>query len=175
MASVKCPVCGNSIDKDTAVHVGKRYCCADHAEQYKTELEKKKQKAQAPPEPSGYKELIQTVCETFGIDAPTGMILKQIQTYKKAYNFTYDGMRATIVYCLFWSGRKPVPNLEQGLSFLPYKYDEAKEFYAQLKASSEHTKKAGTEQEPQVITIDSEKLAKARFRRTHMIDISQLE
>ena len=179
MASVKCPVCGNRIEKESAVHVGRRYCCAEHAKQYETELKKTKSKpaqsSSAPPVQSGYKELIEAVCQAFDIDAPTGMILKQIQNYKKAYDFTYNGMRFTLQYCLHWSKQASQLNLEHGLSFIPYKYHEAREFFERLKESARHTQQAGAEISSQTINIDADKLERARFRRTGYIDIELLE
>lgn len=175
MATVKCPICGKGNKKEDTEKVGKRYCCKEHAEQYQQELENKK----TPQDKGmpGYPELIELVCTLCGIKAPTGMILRQIQNYRQTYNFTYEGMRATVLYCTQWATNRVELNTETGLSFIPYRYDEARHFYEELQRLHDYHEAINvpeaTEQE-RVVKINVNDLRNGRQRVLGLVDIESL-
>ena len=71
---------GNARDK----YAGKIYCISCY--------EKAKRDGEE------YKKLIETICDYYKIDKPTGLMLKQIKEYKNDYNYTYGGMAYTLWY-----------------------------------------------------------------------------
>lgn len=72
-------------------------------------------------------DLCQTIKELYGIDYVMPGYLKQIKQFREQYNFSYTGMKLTLLYC------KNVLNLEfstsRGLGIIPYQYEAAKKDY----------------------------------------------
>lgn len=180
MAKVKCPVCSSQIDKADAVQIGRRYCCKEHEEEYRSIIAKKVPSSHAsqPTESSSYKSLIEIVCTLFEIQAPTGMILKQIQAYHKTMEYTYDGMRATLIYCAKWADPAVEFDLERGIAFIPYRYDEARRFYTDVNAVKSHLATVDanrTFQRERVVEINECDLEESKHKLIKLMDISSME
>lgn len=102
-------------EKDTLIeNGGKRYCksCLDEK---LLNIEKRN-------------ELYQTIKDLYNIQYPTGMMLKQIRTFKENYGYTYENIKKTLLYI---STHKTNINFNPkfGLNIITYFYDEAVNFY----------------------------------------------
>ena len=169
---VKCPVCGKTNDKETAVKVNRRYCCSDCVDAYRRELAKK-----ATAESSGYTELVSTICKLYEIPKPTGMMLKQIKTFHDALDLTYDGMRATLVYAVNWSNPAVSLDASSGISFVPYKYDEARRFFEDIGAVANHLSTVDARKvfrQERVISINRQDLEQSRHKPMKHMDIASM-
>lgn len=84
-------------------------------------------------ESQDYKDLIAYICELYGIDAPTGWILKQIKDFKDQFHYTYKGMKTTLNFFYeIQEGHDAADSM--GIGIIPFVYDEAKKFYIDKKA-----------------------------------------
>lgn len=83
-------------------------------------------------------ELCSTIKQIYNLDYVPPGLLKQIKQFKQEYNFSYTGMKLTLLYC------KNVLHLEfspsRGLGIIPYKYEEAKKEYIRRKQMAEKTR-----------------------------------
>jgi hypothetical protein len=117
---VKCPVCGSFNDKENTVFHNSKYHC-------KICFDNKQNEAK------DYKELIAYICELYGIDTPTGWMLKQIKDFKEQFNYTYKGIKTTLHYFFEIQEGNDVSN-SVGIGIVPFVYEEAKRFYIDKKA-----------------------------------------
>ena len=85
------------------------------------EIEKSKQKSKHP-----YARLLDYVCYIFQLDAPTGMMMKQIKECKLSGG-TYEGMEYTLWYCVEILGKPPIP--KYGVYFIKDYYEEAAQYW----------------------------------------------
>lgn len=175
--SVICPVCKEHIDKDTAIQVGRRYCCSEHADEYREKTAATASKAKESKD-NGYKELIAVIVRLFHIVKPTGLMLRQLQSFHNSLNLTYDGMRATIIYCATWSTPPVEFDLDRGLAFVPYKYDEARRFYEEASAVQNDLASIPDVQEildrERIVEINAEDLENSRRRLIKHMDIESM-
>lgn len=76
-----------------------------------------------------YKNLVNSICEYFKIDKPTGLILKQIKDYKNTFKYEYKWMQ----YCLWYVTYIKNQNLEKkyGVAIIKYEYENAVDYYKQ--------------------------------------------
>lgn len=177
MAKVKCPVCGKMIARDEAVNIGRRYCCKEHADAFRQEMASRKAKSEsskASKEGPQYRRLVQAICEAYDLSAPTGKILRQIQAYKRDFHFTYDGMRATLIYCLMWANPPVEVDPAFGIAFIPYRYNEAKDFFAELRSLEQEASAPQPSSRDRIVRINAEDFARARTHVPQLIDISQM-
>lgn len=110
-----CKGCGKQLQpNEKNVHNSKTYCIDCYKKVVRDSEE--------------YKQLIQYICENYMIDAPTGLILKQVKEYKNDYFYTYAGITYTLWYI------KEILNKEfivlYGISLVKFYYDEAKQYYS---------------------------------------------
>lgn len=109
-----CKQCGNKFPKSELIKFkSKNMCKKCYA------IEKKLADEKA--------DLCATIKQLYKIDYVMPGYLKQIKQFREEYNFSYTGMKLTLLYC------KNVLNLEfstsRGLGIIPYKYEEAKKDY----------------------------------------------
>lgn len=76
---VKCPYCETKLDKDSAIPYKKRYYHEKCFNTWKQEADHRK-------------ELIQYICNLYGLTSPTGMMLKQIKEYQEEYGYKLKGI-----------------------------------------------------------------------------------
>jgi hypothetical protein len=120
-----CVRCKNEVENETRIKYKNRYYCP---ECYKVMEEEKKENKSTDSQQ--YRDLVAYICTTFNLEAPTGMILKQIQNYKKAYNYNYAGQAYTIWYC-----KEILNNFNKeqlmlyGIYVVKKYYDDAKNYY----------------------------------------------
>jgi hypothetical protein len=118
---VKCPYCEQKFDKEEAYEYKKKYYhpkCFEQWEQEKTHRQ----------------ELIKYICELFRIDAPTGIILKQIKDFQEDYKYKLKGMELALRYFHETLGNRPQEG--SGIGIVPFVYEDAKNYYIkQMKIS----------------------------------------
>lgn len=131
-AKVKCPYCEEKFDREEGTKVASRYY---HVECLTKKQEENKFKAENPDfveieskgEGNDYRNLISYICDTYDLPKPTGMILKQIKTYKDEYEYTYKGMELALRH--FYDTERNSVKEDSGIGIVPYIYDRAKNFY----------------------------------------------
>lgn len=114
---VKCPYCEEWLERGNSIrHKNGRYF---HPECFEKNRD----------ESNHYKELISYVCELYGLDRPTGQILRQIKIYKEdpELNYTYKGMELTLRYFYEILGNKPREG--DGVGIIPHQYHNATQQY----------------------------------------------
>lgn len=94
-------------------HSGKWYC--------KECYEKIKNK------PNPYRDLVSYMCNEFGIEAPTSLMLSQIKNLKTKRNYTYGGIQYTIWYYKYILNK----DLDEtyGIGFVKYYYTNAEKYF----------------------------------------------
>lgn len=118
---VKCPKCGKSNNKEDTVKYNNRYYCEGCIEDVEE-----------------YKELIETICQIYELEAPTMQIVKQIKDYKDKYNFTNSGILFTLKYYYQILENKVLES--SGIGIVPYFYDKAKDYYNKKFELEEHAR-----------------------------------
>ncbi|HLO11562.1 MAG TPA: hypothetical protein VK190_04835 [Pseudoneobacillus sp.] len=81
--------------------------------------------------------LYNTVQKIFQVPFPTGMMLRQIKTFKEERAYTYEGMTMTLCYIVKVLQTKL--NTRGGLAMIPYCYDQAIKYYADLEEKRKNT------------------------------------
>ncbi len=148
--TVKCISCKNTKDKQECTQVGnRRYVCNECYDSYIAEQSVKQQSQQR--EADAYKDLIAYICELFQIKAPTMVMVTQIKRFKENYNYTYQGMKATLNYFFELQGNSVEDSM--GVGIIPYVYDETRAFYDVKKQSQEALSKIDSIDKVNVITI----------------------
>jgi hypothetical protein len=113
----KCKDCDKSISKDEKVTISnKSYCseCANKIKQGQIE----------------YKQLVDTICQYYGLQCCTGLIFKQIKDYKEQLGYSYLGMTYTLWY-IKEIERKPFNESKFGIAYIKYYYEKARDYYEQ--------------------------------------------
>lgn len=119
---VTCRLCKEKLAKDKAKLVGKNsYYHPECLEIKQKEEEEKKREA------NEYKELIEYICKLYGLDAPTGMILKQIKDMREEYGYKLSGMKLALQY--FYEIENNDIIEDGGIGIIPYVYEKAKKQY----------------------------------------------
>lgn len=155
---VKCPHCDEWFPREDGIqHTNRRYY---HKDCYKI----------ATKDSREYKELIETICRIWGIDAPTMQMVRQLKLYRDDPEApcTNKGMQLTLEYYYDLLGNKP--DEEHGVGIIPLYYDKAKEQYIK---QMEINKLAETFEENEPITVYISP-QKRRGRRYEQIDIESL-
>lgn len=112
-----CKNCGKKVTKEEKMtHSNKSYCkeCYDEIMHEKEE----------------YKKLIDLICTYFKIEAPTGLILKQVKDYKEQFGYSYGGMTYTLWY-IKEIENKNFTEVKYGVALIKYNYEKAKAYFEQ--------------------------------------------
>ncbi len=140
------------------VHNGKKYCEACLNEKIKNIEDRN--------------ELYNTIKQLYKISYPTGMMLKQIKTYKEEFGYTYKGMTQTLKF-INNDDNKVDFNYKYGLGIITYRYDKAMEFYSnQEKMVKENIFKSSDIEEITVISNRPNNINKIKENR--IIDLGGL-
>ncbi|MEM4994817.1 hypothetical protein WKH56_19845 [Priestia sp. SB1] len=138
---VKCPHCEKMMEKEEAVSHQKRY--------YHEACLKDKQKSI-----EDRKDLIAYICELYRIDAPTGMMLKQIKEFETDFKYKLKGIELALRY--FYETSENNPREGDGIGIVPYVYEKAKKHYILKKNVEKSVKEAaGKEIKQKVVTVKS--------------------
>lgn len=121
---VKCKYCNIEFDANVEefVKINTRYAhlkCRKAYEETKTKEE------------LDYEELEQYIKQLFKIPQLTARITKQIRDFKDEYNYTYSGMRQTLVWWYEIEGND-LSKANQGIGIIPYIYEQAYDYYYSL-------------------------------------------
>lgn len=155
---MKCPHCEEHLDKEEAIRHKKQFF-------HQACLEKKEQQTQ------DRKELIEYICELYGLEAPTGMILRQIKDFQEQLNYTAKGITLTLQY--FHETLDNSVREGDGIGIVPYMYEEAKRHYINImniKKSVENLK--GECVRTRVVRVKSPELQ--TVQKLQPVDISTL-
>jgi len=120
-------------------------------------------------EAESYKQLIEIICQYYGIDAPTGLILKQVKEYKNDFKYTYSAMTYTLWYCKEVLGKQCLT--QYGIALVKYHYEDAKDYYTQQEQRRQ------TVEELKDVEIKTKKIRrsnKAKEKNTKLIDLNSL-
>ena len=92
-------------------------------------------------------DLYHYIQETFNLTFPTGLMLRQIKTFKEERGYSYKNIRFTLVYVL--SVRRIYKaEIKFGIAFVPHFYDEMITYYKELAK-----KRADTVVKEQVVQV----------------------
>jgi uncharacterized Zn-finger protein len=151
---VKCPYCEKQLSKEDAVEHKKKYYHPKCFEDWQKQKEHRQ-------------ELIDYICKLYRIEAPTGMILKQIKDFQTDYKHTLKGMELALKYFHETLGNSVQQG--SGIGIIPFVYEDAKNHYIkQMKiADSIHN---FTENEEITVYIDPNKTK----RKSKKIDITAI-
>lgn len=136
MPTVKCALCGGSVDKTIAIeYKDKNY----HPPCYNATVEKD--------------QLYGYICQLFGLKSPGPTIFSQINGFFTKYKgWTYRGIYNSLVY--FYEVKKgSKERANSAIGIVPYVYDEAQEYFANLKAKQSRIQQTLTNQEGQTTQV----------------------
>jgi hypothetical protein len=120
---MKCKLCGKEIEKGKEIKIMQK--CYVHEECKNEYILKNKSNIDYDE----LKNYIYTVL--FDKDAPTYVWIQIQQMYKnKDYKFTYKGMLLTLKY--YYEVLGNYFNKSKGIGIIPYKYDEAREYWIKM-------------------------------------------
>lgn len=154
---VKCPYCQEKLSKDDAITKGRQY--------YHENCLKEKERNS-----EHYKELIGYICTLYGLDTPTGMILKQIKDFQEQYGYKLKGMTLALKYFHETLGN-PVRDGD-GIGIIPFVYEEAKKYYLLKIEVEKSASNIEAQKNTRVYEIYSPKFEYKK--NTNIIDISAL-
>ena len=155
---VKCPFCEQKLNKDEAYTYKKRYY---HVQCFKTWQRESVER----------KELIDYICKLYGLETPTGMMLKQIKDFHDDYKYKYKGMELALQYFHETLGN-PIQE-GGGIGIIPYVYEDAKKYYVMKLKVEQSVKKIGDKQNNgKTVEVESPKFTYKR--NIQSIDISSL-
>lgn len=130
MHKCKCVYCQNIFDRDKLPFVQiseRRYAhkeCADKFQSQKSQDEK------------DYDALADYIEKLFGVGYISAKIAKQIKDMRTTYGYTYSGMLGTLMYWYEVRGGV-LEKANGGVGIVPYKYDEAKEYYLKIQQANQ--------------------------------------
>lgn len=161
---VTCQYCKEKLVRDEAKKRGARSYYHEECLIKKEDEENIKKR-----EADSYKELIEYICILYGIEAPTGLILKQIKEYKESFDFKYSGMLLSLKY--FFEMNDGAVIEDAGVGIIPYIYEDAKKHYL-LKREVENSLNEYIQYSDKIIEVDSPKFYSKEKRK--LIDINAL-
>ena len=113
------------------------------------------------------KELIDFICQCFGLEAPTGQQLARIKEYK-GLGYSYFEIHYTLYYLYFVLDKKIDGT---SIDLFPYYYEKAKEHHRLV----ENAKKTAKKIEIEEITIERKAEAfKPKIKNTRLINIEKI-
>lgn len=156
-----CKKCNIEIlDKDSAIKRSNYY--------YHVECANKVDK-----EKDDFKELYNYICELYDIKQLTGMMHKQIKTYRDDYDYTNKGMYLSLVY--FYDMLENTLKDNVGLGIIPFVYEEAKQHFISQQKVIKSLKKL---KEPlvteKIITIKKANSNKNTSMILNLVDMNDL-
>ena len=86
------------------------------------------------------KELLDWICDIFGIEKCNEMILKQINKYVTERGYNYKDIARALTYYVDVKNNKP--DIKYGIGIVPYVIDEARAYYENLKRIKEEQMRA---------------------------------
>lgn len=142
--------CGDKYEKEKLVKDGgKNYCDKCYKQKHIDKRERN--------------NLYETIRALYNITHPTGMMLKQIKQFRYDYDYSYEDMRYTLMYC-----KNHKPNIKfqhkYGVSIIPYIIEEAKD--NRLK-EAEQMKNGGFEvnRDKSVVNVKAKGISKKKVTR----------
>ncbi|MGM7720649.1 hypothetical protein [uncultured Metabacillus sp.] len=153
---VKCPYCELKLDKDDSVEYKKRYYHEECFETWRMEAEHRK-------------ELIEYICSLYKLDAPTGMMLKQIKEFQEDYKYKLKGIELALRY-FHETLEKPVQS-GTGIGIVPFVYEDAKKHFM-MKLKVEESVEDLKTVESKSVTVQSPQFNYER--KLQQIDIGSL-
>jgi len=151
---VKCPRCQGTLSKEDALEHKKKYYHQECFETWRREGQ-------------DYEDLKSYICQLYRLDAPTGLMLKQIKEYKEELKYKYKGMELALRYFHETLGNRVQEN--SGVGIIPFVYEDAKSNYIKQQRIIESMKNL-EENEEVTIYINTDKTK----RKSKMIDISAI-
>lgn len=140
---VKCPYCENKVDKDESFEYKKRYYHRECFEVWQRESQ-------------DYKDLVVYICELYRLQAPTGMMLKQLKEYREELHYKSKGMELALRYFYETLGNSVQDGT--GVGIIPYVYEDAKKHYIMRMKVKESVEANGDKQtEIKKVVINSPK------------------
>ncbi|MCS4323966.1 hypothetical protein [Bacillus subtilis] len=152
---VKCPYCKTKLDKDSAIPYKKRYYHEKCFNTWKQETDHRK-------------ELIQYICNLYGLTSPTGMMLKQIKEYQEEYGYKLKGIELALRY--FYETLDNQPREGDGIGIVPFVYDEAKRHYIRQKAIRKSAEDPKNHKREEITLV----IKKGMRKKRGLVDISTL-
>lgn len=159
----KCKHCGEWVDKSLNLHVY-------HSNRYYHQACYEIVHMQA----THYKELIEYICNLYGIDAPTGWHIKQIQVFKDEYNYTYKGMELTLRFITEVEKKTMLDASEAGIGLIRFYYLKASKYYGNLAEAMESFDGTPIDVSP-TIYVRKRKSTNHHVNHTKLIDISSIK
>lgn len=156
---VHCINCGCEIDKDIDVKVGNRWRCKNCDDKVKKETNNRN-------------ELYEYISKLYNIKFPTGLIIKQIKTFKEEYGYKYSGMLLSLKY-FYETLQKPL-KYDDGVGIIPYIYEDAKKNYLEQRNIKKEVEHMGKLSDNKVIQINKTS-NKNHDNKDMMIDISKIK
>lgn len=154
---VKCPYCQEMLDKEEAVTHSKRYYHEECFNVWRLEAAHRK-------------ELIDYILEIYKLEAPTGMMLKQIKDFQTDFNYKLKGIELALRYFHETLGNPVQENT--GIGIVPYVYEEAKRNFLMKMNVEKSLEEADQNIKTKSITIESPVFSFER--KIKQIDISSL-
>lgn len=164
---VKCPYCGERDDRNEMTQVKSRWW---HEECIIAKREENLAMKNLPPNLEGstpeqeYRELISYICEKYGLDRPTGQILKQIQSFSEDFEYRYKGMELALRY--FFDLEQNSVKENTGIGIVPYVYDRARNFYSKKKMIENSL----TDEESEIRVFKTRKTGSRRIKKQINMD-----
>ena len=134
LPQVKCPICGQYFSRSEApfIHLKNRYyhqSCYDARENEKSEEEREKEK------------LVEYIKKLFGIPTLTVKINKQLKDYIEVKNYSYEGIRKTLIYWFELKGNS-IEKANGGIGIVPYCYEQALAYWKTINEAREYNEQA---------------------------------
>lgn len=129
---VKCPICGESFDRNSEeyVQVKRRYAHKSCFEKLRDERTKEQKDLDA------LEDYIKTL---FKIDFVDARIRQQINKMRRDYGYSYSGILKSLVYFFEVKGNS-IEKANGGIGIVPYVYQKAYEYYYELHIAKEKNK-----------------------------------
>lgn len=154
---VKCPYCEQKLDKEDAYEYKKKHYHEECFETWRQEVDNRK-------------DLIDCICDLYGLEAPTGMILTQIKKFQEELKYKYKGMELALRYFHETLGNSVQEGA--GIGIVPYVYEDAKKHYMMKLKVEESMENFNLDIEKKVVTVQSPQFTYQK--KVKQIDISSL-
>lgn len=125
---VKCQYCGEYETQENMVFIEVGKTKKQKKYYHKECLETKERNTEE------YKNLIEYICELFDMEAPNGMIVKQIKEYHTDYKYRYYAIQLALQY-FFVIKENNIPDYKT-IGIVPFIMEEAKEYYTRISTMS---------------------------------------
>ena len=131
---VKCPICGKQFyrEDEPFVKLKNRYyhrACYEASEKEKTEEEKE------------HDLLIEYIKKLFNINTLTVKISRQIKDYIENKNYSYKGIRKTLIYWFEIKGNS-IEKANGGIGIVPFVYEQALTYWKSIWEAQQYNQQA---------------------------------